>query len=513
MRRVLPARWLAELRTQAATPVELPSEQARDSRHRIRVAAAIGTGAYLLFLAVELFGVIPASRIEHSLDVAHDVLGATLCALLLAATLVPSLSDRTVLRLALATELLLASLISIAVPWAGWVRTQHLPALTWVVPIIILFPLLVPARPRVMAMVSAACALTMPGGVGVLDALGIVSARASDYWAAGSAAAVGLAIALVAARTVYGAGQQVALASRMGGYELLEPLGSGGMGEVWRARHLLLARPAAVKLILPERLQASSEAREAMVQRFRREAQVTAGLRSPHTVQLFDFGLSADGVMYYAMELLEGINLEHFVYRYGAVEPRRAVHWLRQACHSLGEAHALDLTHRDIKPANLFVCKYGRERDFLKVLDFGLARPSPAATDAKLTREGAWLGTPGYMAPEQVFGGDGGPAADLYALGCVAYWLLAGVKPFESEDAGELMRQHVHVAPAPLAGRAPHAIPAPLEAVVMACLAKDPADRPRDTDDLDERLARCLDDEPWSTAAASAWWQGKLAGA
>ncbi len=513
MRRVLPARWLAELRTQAATQVDLPSEEAGESRHRIRVAAAIGTGGYLLFLAVELFGVIPASRLEHALDVAHDLIGVTICLLLLAATLVRAIGDRAVLALALGTELLLASLISIAVPWAAWVRTQHLPALTWVVPIVILFPLLVPARPRVMAVVSIACALAMPGGIGVLAALGHVTARASDYWAASSAAAVGVAIALVASRTVYGARQQVALARRMGGYELLEPLGRGGMGEVWRARHLLLARPAAVKLILPEQLQASSEARDTAVQRFKRKAQVTAGLRSPHTVQLFDFGVGSDGVMYYAMELLDGINLEHFVYRYGAVEPRRAVHWLRQACHSLGEAHACDLTHRDIKPANLFVCTYGRERDFLKVLDFGLARPNPAATDAKLTREGAWLGTPGYMAPEQVFGRDGGPSADLYALGCVAYWLLAGAQPFEGEDAGEVLRQHVQVAPTPLSGRSPHAIPGALEAVVMACLAKDPADRPRDVDELSERLARCLESEPWSTADAKAWWDGRPEGA
>src|SRR5258705_6520265 len=168
------------------------------------------------------------------------------------------------------------------------------------------------------------------------------------------------------------------------------------MGEVWRAHPSMLARPAAVKLILPERLQAPAEAREAAIMRFTREAQVTAGLRSPHTVQLFDFGVSAEGVMYYAMELLDGINLDHFIYRYGPIGPRRAVHWLRQACHSLGEAHALNLVHRDIKPANLFVCRYGRDVDVVKILDFGLTRLTTQPQDARLTSPGWQPGTPGY---------------------------------------------------------------------------------------------------------------------
>ncbi len=512
MRRVLPARWLAAMRTADATRVEPASDASHESRERIRVAAAIGSAGYLLVLVVGLSGVVGATPLGRSIDLAHDLAGSILCALLLAATLIRALADRTVLALALGCELLLVAVISLAIPWATFLRTGFLPGLTWVVPIMILFPLLVPARPRVVLIVSVACALCLPGGIAVLAALGRVVAHRSDYWSACITGTIGAGIAVVASRTVYGARQQLAVARRMGSYELLERLGQGGMGEVWRAHHSLLARPAAVKLILPERLQAPAEAREAAVQRFTREARVTAGLRSQHTVQLFDFGVSAEGVMYYAMELLDGINLEHFVYRYGAVEPRRAVHWLRQACHSLGEAHALNLTHRDIKPANLYVCRYGREHDFVKVLDFGLARPAARPADARLTREGAWLGTPGYMAPEQVFGSDSGPSADLYALGCVAYWLLAGATPFSADDAGELMRQHVQVAPAPLRERASQAIPATLEAVVMACLAKEPALRPRDADELSERLALSVEGAPWSAAEAHAWWEGRGTG-
>jgi serine/threonine-protein kinase len=500
------------MHTAAMTRVEPPGDLTRESRGRVHVAAMIGASGYLVVLGVALSGVSHATPLEHAIDVAHDCFGLAACAVLLVATLLRGIPDRTVFALALTCELLLAAVISLTIPWAIFLRTGHLMGLTWVVPIMILFPLLVPARPRTVLLVSAACALMMPGGIAVLAATGRVVAHGPDYWAAAVTGTIGAGIAVVASRTVYGARQQLAVASRMGSYELIERLGQGGMGEVWRAHHSMLARPAAVKLILPERLQAPAEAREAAIQRFTREAQVTAGLRSPHTVQLFDFGVSADGVMYYAMELLEGLNLDHFVYRYGPIEPRRAVHWLRQACHSLGEAHARDLTHRDIKPGNLFVCAYGRERDFVKVLDFGLARPATVHGDARLTREGGWLGTPGYMAPEQVFGRDSGPSADLYALGCVAYWLLSGEKPFESDDAGELMRQHVQVAAAPLGERAKQAIPAPLEAVVMACLAKEPAGRPRDADELSERLARAVDGEPWSAAEAHAWWEGKPVG-
>jgi serine/threonine-protein kinase len=339
--------------------------------------------------------------------------------------------------------------------------------------------------------------------------MGLVTAHAQDYWASGLAATVGLALSVVAARTIYHARREVAAAQRMGGYELLKLLDQGGMGEVWEARHLMLARPAAVKLILAERLLGAADVRAAAIERFTREAQVTASLRSPYTVQLFDFGATADGVLYYAMELLQGMNLEHYVYRHGAVEPKRAVYWLRQVCHSLGEAHANDLTHRDLKPSNLLVCTYGRERDFIKVLDFGLARRAAAEREPRLTRQGAWLGTPGWMAPEQIFDGAVGPATDLYALGCIAYWLLAGERPFESVEQAELLRLHAQAPVVPLRERAKQDIPAELDAVVMACLAKDASARPRDADEVSERLAASVGGPPWTAADAERWWQGK----
>ncbi len=494
------------MRTEADTRRDPPSDVLRDSRRRIRVAAGLGTAANLVFLVSLLGRALPVHVLERQLDLANDVGGLVLCGGLFLLTLAPAIRDRWVLTAALGTEFALSMLISSVNTWAAFLHTGHLPGLTWVVPILILFALLVAAPPRESLLVSIACALTMPLGIAVLDATGRVTADASDYLRSSLAALVGLGLAVVAARTLHGARREVAAAKRMGGYELLKPLGEGGMGEVWEARHLMLARPAAVKLIRAERLQGAAEARDTAIQRFTREAQVTASLRSPYTVQLFDFGTSEDGILYYAMELLEGMNLEDYVNQHGALEPRRAVHWLRQVCHSLGEAHAKGLAHRDLKPANLFVCRYGRDHDFLKVLDFGLARPFAPEKDEHLTREGGWLGTPGWMAPEQIFAGTTGPAADLYALGCIAYWLLSGERPFETAERSELLRQHAQVMPPVLRERARQPVPQALDDVVMACLAKDPQARPRDADELGARLAAAVAGEAWTAADAEAWW-------
>ena len=509
MRRLMPARWLAAMRTRQDSRAEPPSELARETRPRIRTAAALGCACYTFFLVAELSGVIHDEPLERTIDLAHDALGAAICGAALLVTLWRRVPDRRVLTLALVLELLIAMLISTTNVWASWLHTGHLPGLTWVVPIMILFALLVPAPPRELLLVSAACAATMPLGIAALAAWGRVEAHAGDYWGASLAATVGLALAVVAARTLYGARQQVVAAQRMGGYELVRLIDQGGMGEVWEAHHLMLARPAAVKLILAERLHDAGEAREAAIQRFTREAQVTASLRSPYTVQLFDFGTTADGVLYYAMELLEGMNLEHFVYRHGPVEPRRAVHWLRQVCHSLAEAHAHGLTHRDLKPSNLLVCAYGRERDFIKVLDFGLARRAPSGAETRLTRQGAWLGTPGWMAPEQIFDGAVDARTDLYALGCIAYWLLAGERLFEADEQAEMLRLHAQASPTKLSERAKQPIPEALEAVVMACVTKDPAARPHDADEVSVRLAASVSGEPWTQADAHVWWSGK----
>ena len=325
MRRLLPARWLAAMRTEADTHRELTTDALAGSRRRIRLAAGLGAGAYLVFLVALLFAA-GDDAFGRRLDLVHDVAGLLICAAVFLLAGSARFSGRTVLALALVSETLLASLISTTNVWSTFLDVGRVPGLTWVVPLMILFALLVPASPRQTALVSLACALTMPLGIAVLAASGHVVAGPADYVRSSLAAVVGFGIALVAARALHGARRAVAAAQRMGGYELVRPLGEGGMGEVWEARHLMLARPAAVKLIRAERLQVAAEARDVAIQRFTREAQITASLRSPYTVQLFDFGVTDQGVLYYAMELLQGMNLEDYVHRHGPLEPRRAVH-------------------------------------------------------------------------------------------------------------------------------------------------------------------------------------------
>src|SRR4051812_18010581 len=237
---------------------------------------------------------------------------------------------------------------------------------------------------------------------------------------------LGVTLATITSRVTYGLRKQVAEANELGQYILEEKIGGGGMGEVWRARHRLLIRPAAIKLIRP---QMSGDA-ELLLRRFEREARATAALKSPHTVQLYDFGATEDGRLYYVMELLDGLDLDTLVRQYGPVPAERVVHILHQVCASLQDAHLNGLVHRDIKPANVVVSRAGTTFDFAKVLDFGLVKldtERKAEDDVKLTNEGSAGGTPAFMAPEVVLGAAGTDhRVDLYALGCVGYWLLTG---------------------------------------------------------------------------------------
>jgi DNA-binding NtrC family response regulator/putative methionine-R-sulfoxide reductase with GAF domain len=292
----------------------------------------------------------------------------------------------------------------------------------------------------------------------------------------------------------------------VGSYRLVEPLGSGGMGEVWLARHRLLARPAAVKLIRHDTR--TGTAHEQLVQRFQREAQVTSGLRSPHTVQLYDFGVNESGSFYYVMELLEGLDLHHVVARFGPQPAERVVTLLRQACRSLAEAHEHGLVHRDIKPANLFVTRLGSEYDYLKVLDFGIVKAQPDQEATMLTSQGVVQGTPAFMAPELVFGGsriDG--RADLYAVACSAYWTLTGRPPFQANTPMEMLLHHAQTAPVPPSELSELPIPRELESILMRCLEKEPGKRPASALELDSRLARVRFEHPWTEERAREWWE------
>jgi serine/threonine-protein kinase len=312
------------------------------------------------------------------------------------------------------------------------------------------------------------------------------------------------------ARVVYRLGREVAAARELGSYRLEEKLGEGGMGEVWRARHRMLARPAAIKLIRPGTTQngraiVSDDARR----RFEREAQVIARLRSPHTVDLFDFGVAENGAFYYVMELLDGLDTDRLVRRFGPLPADRAIFVLRQICHSLSEAESCGLVHRDIKPANVFLCRYGEDHDFVKVLDFGLVKAFDDAADPgpALTRDHTVHGTPAFIAPEQALGrADLDGRVDIYATGCVAYWLLTGHLVFTADTSMALLLHHVHTAPPAPSARAEQPIPPALDQLVLACLAKDPTDRPQSARELSMRLGDINGAEMWTEDRAREWW-------
>jgi hypothetical protein len=376
---------------------------------------------------------------------------------------------------------------------------------------IVVFPLVVPNTPRKVLVASLLSASMGPVALALSRAVTDVALDrplvlatyflTSDYLSA--------VVAYIIARIVHRFGMRLKHARDIGSYELMERIGEGGMGEVWRAKHRLLARPAAIKLIRRDVLGSSQRSREAIVRRFEREARDTATLGSTHTIDVYDFGVTEEGDFYYVMELLNGISLERAVQIFGPIEPARTVYLLRQVCHSLGEAHARGLVHRDIKPANIFMCRLGPDDDFIKVLDFGLVKHvevTPPGT--MLTMEGTTAGTPAYMAPEIALGhADVDGRADIYSLACVAYFMLTGQPVFSADTAVATALAHVKDEPIPPSVRSELAIPPALDAVILECLAKDPAQRPQSAAVLGERLAATVAKDAWTADAAHTWWE------
>ena len=321
---------------------------------------------------------------------------------------------------------------------------------------------------------------------------------------------LGAVVSSLSSHIIQNTRENAAKAREMGMYRLQERIGKGGMGEVWKAEHELLARPAAIKMIRPEVLTSSNgNGIKSIVPRFKREAQITANLRSPHTVELYDFGITQNGVFYYVMEFLDGLDLESLIDKFGPQPAGRVVYLLRQSTESLAEAHQNGLVHRDIKPSNLYISRMGVQADFLKVLDFGLVKSSDSfgSVENQLTIEGTTTGTPAFMAPEVGMGKSNIDArSDIYALGCVGYWLLTGSLVFEGETPMEVVVNHVKSEPIPPSRRTELAVPKKLDDTILACLAKSPDDRPQTVEQLSDMLGECIAELPWNQVQAAAWW-------
>jgi serine/threonine-protein kinase len=389
--------------------------------------------------------------------------------------------------------------------------------LSWVAVWMVLFNVVVPTVPQ-YAMVAAFVSVTsVPAMVLLSISVFPPPARPNGlmiFFGFGFPYLLVVIMAYVGARVVYALGTEVTRARELGSYRLEERLGEGGMGEVWRASHRLLVRPAAIKLIRSPGPGTPAGITDDMRRRFEREAQVIAQLRSPHTVTLFDFGVTEEGSFYYVMELLDGVDTDRLVRRFGPIRAERVVHILRQMCHSLSEAESCGLVHRDIKPANVFLCRYGEDYDFVKILDFGIAKAvHDTSSDAQtaLTLANVIQGTPAFIAPEQVLGGaEVDTRADIYSTGCVAYWLLTGQLVFTADTPMKLVLAHVHTPAEPPSTRTEMPIPPALDALVLSCLAKDREQRPKSARDLLRRLDAVALQQPWTDTRAREWWEVHL---
>ena len=496
---------------QAAGLHTLPPDLLAQAAGRVRIAGYAIGAIWLIFLIL----MNPLSRLlegNRMMGRGWPMPGNLIAAIglglsLLMAWWVPRLKDgHLALRVGLGYQVVTCALLALIAQWSPDPDPRGVAVVSLV---ILVYPSIAPASWRATLAAALLSALTEPAAFGLAMYRGVApDYSAMQYVIAFIPEFVAAGLALVPARVIRSLGQKVSEAREVGNYRLENLLGKGGMGEVYRATHRLIARPAAVKLISPEILgQADRNTADRAVERFRREATAVAALRSPHTVELYDYGVANNGSMFYVMELLDGVDLQRMVDLSGPLPTARVIHFLRQACNSLGEAHQMGLVHRDIKPSNLFACRLGLSLDVIKVLDFGLVselRP----TVSSVTMADVPVGTPAFMAPEQL--GGGGPMdarTDLYGLGSVAFWMLTGRLVFEAAALHTLLALLVtRPAPSPSAVRG-EAIPAELEALVLRCLAKEPADRPGSAEEMLEVLEPLAVAHPWTAADAAGWWE------
>jgi len=492
----------------------LPSDLLGQSAERLRILALLY--AFTFFMA----GIFPALALPNErgrflgdpILWAPGVVGVIVGVVVALAVRSPRVSLRAAMRLAPVFEVVSSYAIAAAefADPSTLETHQGFLGLSWVAVWVLLFTVVVPTSPRRALLAALASVSSVPVVVALSIVTGSTTFRidpALFFFGLIFPYLLVVGMAYVGARVVYNLGTEVRRARELGSYRLEEKLGRGGMGEVWRARHRMLARPAAIKLIRPSAGGSTEAAR-----RFEREAQVIASLRSPHTVDLFDFGVSDDGAFYYVMELLDGLDADALLRRFGPIPPARAIYLLRQICHSLSEAQSHGLVHRDIKPANIFLCRYGEEYDFVKVLDFGIVGTVHQRPDADLlqTAENAITGTPAFIAPEQAMGGEVDGRADIYATGCVAYWLLTGKFVFTADTTVGLILQHAQAQPTPPSARTSQPIPPALEELVLCCLAKEPGDRPQSARELAARLEAIDGAGEWTQRQAQEWWQQHL---
>ncbi|NIM51618.1 MAG: protein kinase [Gemmatimonadales bacterium] len=504
--------------TSATRLISLPAEVLEQSCKRVGIAS-------LVFASLWAFGLLMVNVVGRFVDAAvltpgmdpwpmpGNLIAATGLVLSIGMVFVAGwlhTRPNLLLDVGLGFEVVTAFLIGLL---HMWVPPSEFTGVSWIAVVILVYPTIAPNTPGKIFTASLLAASMGP------LALGVAVLRGADVSLAPLQATwlfvpnyLCAALAVVPVHIIRGLGRQVRRARDLGSYKLGDSLGKGGMGEVYHAEHRLLARPAAIKLIRPEILGASTtEAAHVVVERFKREAQAAAMLRSPHTIELYDFGVAEDGAFYYVMELLDGADFEKLVKRFGPVPPERTIHLVRQACLSLAEAHSRGLIHRDIKPSNIHTTRMGLTLDFVKVLDFGLVKADQSREQTMLTAPHMTTGTPAYMAPELAMGEpDIDGRVDLYALGCVFYWLLTGQLVFDAENPVKMMHRHISDTPEAPSLRTELDVPRELDELVLACLAKRPDNRPSSAEEVVRLLDAVRVPEPWTEERARRWWDTHL---
>jgi serine/threonine-protein kinase len=497
----------------------LPADLVTEQIDRLALFSLIAVAAWTAGLVMDqIMSVTVPTIVQYEVWKHHvlELAGIFISALMFVYVRYAPHASETKIDVSLAYLILSAAIIA---AMNSWVAPPPLKAqmlqVSWICILVLVYSMVAPASPRKMLAAALVAGSLDPIGVWLAHLRGVETPSPAQtlvlFWPNYLCAL----LSTIPSRFLRTFGQKLHKARELGSYELVRLLGHGGMGEVWEAKHRLLARRAAVKLVRPELLGASSDAEAGLViKRFEREAQATAALSSPHTIQLFDFGSTNQGVFYYVMELLMGRDLESLVREFGPVPAPRVGYLMRQVCHSLADAHARGLVHRDIKPANIYVCRMGLEYDFVKVLDFGLVKvngPGSAGIQTLVTADQRTTGTPAYMAPEIILGETNvDRRADVYALGCVAYFLLTGQLVFEGDTPMKVLLQHVQAEPVPPSQRTELPIPQEIDDLVLACLRKDPNERPQNAEILLEMACGCKTGDCWNSELAKTWWDKHL---
>jgi eukaryotic-like serine/threonine-protein kinase len=495
-----------ERRRETSGTTSLPGDLLREQALRIEMLYAVGVLLWVINLLMDIALAPQGDRGPYRLWI--EIGAAAVAAGAAAFVHFGRASHRMKIHVGVACIVPHALALALLNSWVAQPTTMR--PISGITVLILFFGMLAPARPALMLAAGLVAATMDPLGVWIAHLRGLPVPSAVNTLLMFYPNYVCALLTMVPAQVMYRIGRQLREARALGSYQLVELLGKGGMGEVWLARHRLLARSAAIKLVRPETIGHRVPAATTMA-RFEREAQATAALSSPHTIRLFDFGLTDEGAFYYVMELLQGRDLESLVREFGPLPEARAMHFVKQVCRSLAEAHAVGLVHRDVKPANIYACRMGVEYDFAKVLDFGLVKLEDHGGTTMLTAEQRMIGTPAYIAPEVILGEhDADRRADVYSLGCVAYYLLTGERVFETETPMKMLMRHVDAKPLPPSLRTEQPISANVDALVLACLQKDPARRPQDTEVLFRMASACGRSDNWSQDMAERWWAAHL---